>query len=110
MATETVLEALEAARKLLTPEESWIKGLLAADANGGGVCDPWLPEACKWCSTGAILAITRGWDDAYGGAIEALTREMRMGVAIFNDTHTHADVLRAFDAAIAKEKEAQHVL
>jgi hypothetical protein len=100
----TTLETLKAARKKITPRKSWIKKALAEDSRGADV-DAWQPEACRWCSAGALLAVCGNWNWEYDAAVQAL--EYRMGViSRFNDTHTHKEVLAAFDEAIAKLEAA----
>lgn len=97
MATKTVLETLEAARKLITPRKSWTRGELARNAKGKKV-RPNDPTAIRWCMEGACRRVSPeiGFHRIAHFDIDC----------VFNDSHTHAEVLAAFDAAIAKE--AQH--
>jgi hypothetical protein len=107
MPTKTVLETLEAARKLITDPAKWTQKTSARNianrkvaANG--------PMAVKWCSYGAIDACC---PDQLLAARTVATLGRAMNAFLigeWNDSHTHAEVLAAFDEAIAKQKEAQH--
>lgn len=99
MSSKTVLETLEAARKLITPRKAWIKNHLARTSPRGKRVDPEHPSAKCFCSSGAILHVNPDFT-----CWTALNRVMGFSIPEFNDTHTHAEVLRAFDEAIAVEK------
>lgn len=99
-ATPTTREVLEKARELIATPERWTKGALARDEHGIEVptcCD----DAYCWCMGGAISAVSengsvyRSW-----GVVE---RIVSMHIDKFNDApeRTHAEVLEAFDRAIA---------
>lgn len=95
------LEVLRAARDRISSPERWCVGFSAVDAQGNGV-DPRNPNARRWCSIGAIGAVSRapGHDEhAYIALSEAMGGEF---VGDWNDAHTHVQVLAAFDRAIAK--------
>lgn len=89
---KTVLETLTAARKLVTPKIEWLQGgsgrsyYPARRCSGAAICDAGAP----WPSYPEIWA--------------ALESEMGGDIPHFNDSHTHAEVLAAFDAAIEKAK------
>lgn len=102
-----VLKTLRAARKLLTPRENWTTNVYSRRSPKSQVSyfgnDP---RATCWCMVGAfqkVLDTTEGldriaslFDFSYEGSMTD-----------FNDSHTHEEVLAAFDAAIAKA-EASH--
>lgn len=100
----TTLEILKAAREKIADEKNWMQREFAQDGNARGI-EPTSPEACKWCALGAIRAICETqsiWD-----AMDALRKGFPGGyrdysIAMFNDSHTHPEVLAVFDRAIAK--------
>jgi hypothetical protein len=94
----TTLETLKAARKKIEDPAHWIQN---------EICDgpkPWSAESSKWCAIGAITSVMGTYTES--PAEEILRSVMGgvkpTGIGDFNDTHTHAEVLAAFDAAIAK--------
>ena len=92
-------QILRKAKALIDSPEKWLKGSYAADEHGNALqIDNQI--ACKFCSVGALQKIC---DDAnvYFGAMFYLGRETSNNVAIFNDTHTHAEVMAKWDEAIA---------
>lgn len=99
------LETLKAARKLITPRRAWIKNALAETRAGHDV-DPWLPEACRWCSAGAIVAVCGGFSRAHHDAIDLLEAHIGEYIGVWNDRRTHKQVLAAFDEAIARLSDA----
>lgn len=74
------------ARKLIASPDHWCQG--SYNTKGG-----------RRCAVGALAAIDGGdIDQSY----ELLLAEMGGGaVSAFNDTHTHEEVIAAFDRAIA---------
>jgi hypothetical protein len=93
----TTLETLKAARKLIEDEQDWYKappeaslgkkrvGAKTKRCVGAAICDagsPWPSNKAVWTA----LKEQMGGEEIYE----------------FNFTHTHAEVLRAFDEAIAK--------
>ena len=103
----TTREVLVKARELIASPERWTKGSYAVDAGGYGV-DPTDLEACAWCLDGALYRVTTGADASfrsheYLAARDAVAAVPEVdGVPIdFNERHTHAQVLAAFDKAIA---------
>ena len=88
-------EILKAARAKIERPECWTQESLRRDACGQP-CGR--REAVCWCSMGAIYDTTLlGVAD---GAFSALKSVCGDNIADFNDTHTHAEVLEAFDKAI----------
>ena len=99
----TTLETLVQAKALIADPQHWLKGDYdALNANG---------DTC-YCSVGAIAKVA---DFHYGDAHQCeavrLLRKVVLdeGVedrdfACYNDSHTHEEVMNAFDKAIAKAK------
>lgn len=106
----STLETLIAARKLITPESAWACGRDSFDG-GGRYVIPVSPLAVKWCAGGAILKVmgraTHNQDSDFPVAWEFLADSLdieRLELGEWNDTHTHEEVLAAFDAAIEKAR------
>jgi hypothetical protein len=100
----TTLETLKAARKMIEKPENWTQGELGRKADGtpiknGAISS--LGQATCFCAAGALLMVIRGKRRAPWNCLQAVMGDY---VPSFNDTHTHAEVLAAFDAAIAKEQ------
>ncbi len=98
---KTKVQILTEAKALIEDPANWIK----ENASDGG---------CKFCMVGAVsevYGLTEG--DAERGAGTLLSKVVwklsRMSIPAFNDlrTTTHADVMKAFDLAIAKAKETE---
>lgn len=103
MATLTVLGTLEAARKLISDPSRWTQKTSARNATGRKVAAN-SPSAAKWCAYGAIDACSPHQILA-ARAVSTLGNAMgAFLVGEWNDTHTHAEVMAAFDAAIEKAK------
>ncbi len=104
MPDKSVVETLKAARELISVPERWTQGESARGKTGRKV-DFRGPYAVCWCSSGAVYKIggpctsmaNRYMDRATGG-----------DYVTFNDTHTHPEVLAAFDKAI-ELAEKDHV-
>lgn len=99
------LEVLIAARKLIEKPENWCKGAYARTARDYEV-GPKEATATKWCVFGAVWKVA---DDPNGIAASNARwalNEQADGAVLLNDTTstTHADVLAAFDRAIAAER------
>lgn len=87
----TVREVLVAARKLIKKPEDWVSN----------------PYANGWdernCALTAICEATSKFPEAIErAAIAAVEDAIANELMRFNDTHTHAEVLAAFDKAIAE--------
>lgn len=105
MPDKSVLETLVAARKLIEDPLHWTQAQFART-----IADrqriPWVeiakvdPAMCSFCALGACWR-AREKDYTYEDEA-ALQAVMGDAVGEFNDTHTHAEVLAAFDAAIAE--------
>jgi len=96
------LEVLTEARDLIADPAHWTQGWFARDMFGGSV-DARSPSAACFCTLGAFgRALGRHFMDVTGHpAVERLRSLLpRQDIARFNDTHSHADVIAAFDHAI----------
>lgn len=105
----SVLSTLEAGLALIRDESRFWKGEYAITADGMEVCGS-NPEAVCWCSEGALQYVLDDWEiessDDGAGALRALSRAMgNTVVSMFNDNHTHAEVVAAWEAAIAAERK-----
>ena len=110
----TVNQLLRHARATLDNPQAWGRQYCAKDREHNPVA-PDSPNACSWCSLGAIMlaALHHGIDaipqrelppicHQAAAAVHAQTPQPRQGLTIWNDALDtfHPDVLRAFDAAI----------
>ena len=100
----TTLETLVKARMRITPRDAWIMRWFARDSTNKD-CKSTAPEACKWCSAGAINSLASS-DEIRDECHAHLKKFMGGNIAEFNDRHTHAEVLTAFDEAIARLESA----
>ena len=96
-------EILRAARALIKKPENWTTGWFARDSYGRGVSLHSEGAVC-WCASGALETII-GKVDYECGAYGALENEMGTNIPKFNDTHTHEEVIAAFDNAIIAAEE-----
>jgi hypothetical protein len=110
----TPAEILKEARKIIARPEAWTKGATARDVNGMG-CYTDTAEAVCFCSMGAILRVRNSMAKGYCPAKEdrafrILSQTVRRPTAAWNDdpATTHADVLNAFDHAIAKAEGGEN--
>lgn len=111
--TKDEFEILKAARKLIKKEENWCKEFSALD-KANRPTDWWSKDACRFCLSGALsraasdlegLGLT---DTAYGTSLKLRDRIKEHGankfVSVFNDTHTHKEVIKLLNDAIKEEK------
>ena len=92
-------EALKAARERIADPSSWTQGSAARDHKGVERA-PDDDDATCWCAWGACWIASK-----HNGALEELGEAMgTMSIGEFNDSHTHAEVLAAFDKAIEATK------
>jgi hypothetical protein len=104
----TILEQLEAADALLTPE-TWCQRTMARDTDG--ICCPPISHAAKqWCAWGAICKVT-GWMQ-YGndGSYEQLSKAAQTlyecnTPSVINDTLGFDAVKAVYAEAIRRERE-----
>lgn len=97
---------LRAARERIARPEAWTRGAYWRDVNGQDCAQP---DAVCFCALGAIRA-SGGIDDASppAKALKAVVRALGYSyVHDWNDDTptTHADVLAAFDRAIAEQEK-----
>lgn len=100
-----VKELLIAARAKIEKPENWTQGWFQRNALGDALFDDADGTACRWCALGAIAAVSNTPADSVTVQY-FLTRALDMelygaGVAFYNDTHTHEEVLALFDKAIS---------
>lgn len=93
-------DILRAARKRIERPECWTQFFPARNELGLQV-SPWQSEAARWCAWGAIEAERPADTNAETFLTQAMEAMGTHGIGEFNDTHTHAEVLAAFDKAIA---------
>ncbi len=103
------VQILKEARALIADEKNWTQKEMARDSFGLPV-DPSHESAACYCSIGALLKASGGYD---GEHFWLARREFYRGegkvdsIARFNDHHVHQEVLALFDRAIARaESEA----
>lgn len=98
----TTLDILKRARALIEDPARWTRREYARDISGKPVGID-AAEATCWCAMGALAHVStdRFW---MGEPYNALRTAMGNSVADFNDGCTHAEMLGAFDAAIASEE------
>jgi hypothetical protein len=101
-----VKKALVSARALIEDPKHWTQGANATDSSGK-ITMPNSPNACCFCANGAILKVCEGFLPI-SCVIPFLERglpkdkELNQSLFVYNDTHTHSEVLKLFDQAIAK--------
>lgn len=113
---ERTLKVLRGARQLISKRENWTQRTAARDSSGVHVS--WESTyAARFCAVGAIArsavtmanSLDRGkWGPAYHEATDALAKVMGVsasGIPDVNDRYCHAEVLAAFDRAIAIAEE-----
>jgi hypothetical protein len=99
----TVKETLKAARELIADRKHWTQDANARTKRNRIVAVN-APGAARWRAWGAILR-ARGTADTE--AFSALSKEIGGMIVTFNDTHTHKQVLAAFDAAIENRTDTR---
>jgi hypothetical protein len=101
------IEVLKAARELISDPAHWTQEDFAKDVFGLPV-EPLYHRAVCFCALGA-LAKAYNLDPHeidHSEAAYAIADAVNIGVDYipeFNDDHSHAEILAAFDAAIARE-------
>ena len=94
----TPAQVLRDAKALISDPAKWTQKAAARDIEGAEVAFGDEDAVC-WCALGAIWRAVPN-NDVETDAIFALSNAMGMGVPLFNDAHTHPEVLAAFDRAI----------
>jgi hypothetical protein len=95
--TMDLVTALERTRALIATPEQWCQR-------------DYQNEIGQFCLVGALCRVTGAncyeiWHTDAFRALETATGERMLTLSGWNDTHTHAEVLAAVDAAIQKAKE-----
>lgn len=110
MTNMTPKQILIEARELISDPKRWAQGAPARNARGisVSVVDE---KAQSFCSFGAIYrsANMEDWTETLYKAHGFLQDEMCGKILDYNDTHTHEEVLAAFDRAIASCDESENV-
>lgn len=102
----TPAEILRRARDRIATPERWTQGAYRRDANGKK-CNP--DEAVCWCSVGAITSICNIRKREDWAPVDFLGEVVGDRIGVWNDApnRTHAEVLDAFDRAIALAEAQQ---
>jgi hypothetical protein len=103
----TTIETLKAARAKITDPLCWTQDWFAKRIDEDGTLketDATSSAAACWCSSGAIRAVMNvsDWDAISDDYAIPFGFNTLGDLQDFNDTHTHAEVLAAFDEAIAR--------
>lgn len=88
-------EQLRAGKALIATPETWTQGEWARNTQLHKV-NVYSPKAVCWCSIGAALKV-----DISEDALHHLRIAAGELVWMFNDRHTHAEVMEMWDRAIA---------
>ena len=97
--TPQLIADLERARALIDTPDKWLQGKLRKSGSDG--------KPCRWCVLGACYQIAERDEPArYHNMTKALNGVLGEPVTDWNDApeRTHAEVLAAFDRAIANER------
>lgn len=99
-------EILTEAKALIADSKHWTQGTEARDAFGRPCHPRWSAAVC-FCGVGALECVIAGVRNPEGTSAatraKAALREVTgMGVVRFNDNHPHAEVMEAWDKAIAR--------
>lgn len=95
------LEILTAARVKIADEKNWCQGEYARDVGGNRVY-VYGSLVCSWCSVGSLRSTSGDSTASYNSAMDYLAEAMEAPIPDFNDSHTHSEVLAAWDKAIAE--------
>ena len=101
----TTKEVLVKARGLI--EQGWIQGQDARNQNDIPV-EPTDPDACQFCTVGALWAVSYQEKDLYYNAcrvLESMVSENYLSAFNDNPAITQSHVLDLFDEAIARCKD-----
>jgi hypothetical protein len=101
-------QTLKAARQLITDPAKWTQNAFARDKNGKMI-SPTNNGAVCFCALGAIRFVTKEPKITVADIFLNAVSNSKNGEDLdtFNDTHTHAEVLALFDAAIAELEGVQ---
>lgn len=98
-----IVKVLKAARELISDPARWTQFESARDEFGNPI-PARDQKACSFCSVGAFSRVCMDFSFEVRDAAEEAFYEAigSSSIATFNDSHTHPEVLAAFDAAIAR--------
>lgn len=96
----TLVEQLRAIRAKIESPENWTQGTDARNSFDERVTAI-NPGACKWCLRGATKAIPYG-DTALDFLSIHSWNTYGKSVHLFNDTHTHDEVLKFLDHCVTQ--------
>lgn len=116
--SNTVLETLRGALKILSAKKRWSKGTFAVSKGGDPVPSSSIAsreDLICFCAAGALIKANNGQDDIYRSALHRLSEVLPRywnsdldedNVFSWNDSarRTHAQVVAAFKKAIAVER------
>lgn len=91
---------LRAAKALIDTPEKWTQRAHARTVEGYS-CDSDDPKATSFCSLGAIYRTVPVSEYSREDCLRGALRPYAGNIAHFNDNNTHADVMAAWDKAIA---------
>lgn len=95
---DEAVSLLRRARARIEDPVCWTQGCSARSAKGREVLARSM-EAMSWCAIGAMQAEQLDVDVYFDG-LAALRSQVNTSMQLFNDSHSHAEVLAVFDAAI----------
>lgn len=103
------IKVLIHARKLITDPAHWTQGYAVRDAEGNS--DVPIDKAVCFCAIGACMRAEHDLKTAYAASSDPLYDTLhelgiKYGLADYNDSHTHEEVLALFDKTINRLKEA----
>lgn len=87
-------------RAIISNPDNWVRLDFAKNAEGFAVDENDEGAVC-FCSWGALSRAQGHFVDSNSSVLNTLSIAMGDSVANFNDTHTHEEVLAAWDKAIA---------
>lgn len=101
---KTTVQILEEARELLSDESRWTKGAVARKKSGEPVLANH-PEACSFCTLGAIDKVSEG-SDVYYTAVATLQKLIGQSLSFFNDAQhrKHSEILKVLEESITLAK------
>lgn len=106
----TIYETLVAAKNLISNPDNWTQEAVARDSHGADTYSLNTDAVC-WCSIGALHKVTKNNSLVITSAAKHLRFVLEQehkdydGIAHFNDSHTHAEVMAFWNKAIAAAKE-----
>lgn len=101
----TTADTLRAARALIEKPERWAQGAVALKANGEA-CPATSNSACQWCASGAVEMVAQDYKES-NAALRLLYEVIGSPIGEFNDDHTHAEVIAAFDRAVELAEQSK---